>query len=59
MAPALELFDTSSLPTADFGDAFATAVGDAIGVAGDGLTAGGAVTVDFGAAAVFVLFVLA
>jgi hypothetical protein len=55
----LVLFDTSSLPTADFGEAFATAVGDAIGVAGDGLTAGAAVTVDFGAAVAFVLLTFA
>ena len=59
MAPAFTLFDASSLPTADFGDAFATAVGDAIGVAGDGLTVGLAVTEVLGAADVFVLFALA
>jgi hypothetical protein len=37
------LFETSSFATADFGDAFATAVGDAIGVETEGLVAGGAV----------------
>lgn len=55
VARAFTLFDAPSFATADLGDALATAVGEAIGVALDGFTVGAAVVVFCTDAVVFAL----